>query len=81
MKHILQVLSTEQSPPAGHTSKNTKVDDLIAIIPPGPVAAPLAAEKRRIALSAGNIIGIVIGVLVLMVGFIYVAMSYFPKAR
>lgn len=82
VKHILQVLSTEQSPPAEHTSKQeSKVDDLIAIIPPGPLAAPLAAEKKRIALSAGNIVGIVIGVLVLMIGFIYVAMSYFPKAR
>lgn len=82
--HILHVisLSTDGSPTAavGDRSKNSN-DDIIANIPPGPAAAPLAAEKKRIALSAGNIIGIVFGVIVLMVGFIYVGMSYFPKAR
>lgn len=87
VKHILQVISLTTNHSTSvleHTSKKPK-NDLIANIRPPLEASALSAERRRtvsqIVLNAGNIIGIVFGVLVLMLGFIYVGMSYFRKAR
>lgn len=86
MAHILHVISlatdsttstTRQPIISSVTSKKKK----ILVNADGPSASPLSAERRTVTLGAGNIIGIIFGVSVFLVGIAYIGLSYFPRTR
>lgn len=86
VSHLLQVLSVSTDQPTSTTTHQSIISIITEkkvkkTVSEGPAASPLSVEQNRISLGAGNIVGILIGVSVLVIGIAYIGLSYFPRAK